>query len=385
MADLLPSIAIASFSPFLKVFNVTYLTGFERQGISICKNLFIAGVKPEVASKKLWDFLIAVSPFMSANDRDGLGYAAQSAEYGLWGERWFNPKDAWKYRKTATTEEIRLAAHFKGALTKPDRYNKFGIQDPSKTHAVLLHSRMATCDRTLDNVHPFIRGNTALVHNGVIRNDHLLKKITSTCDSECILNEYVDNGVTEDPNAIQAVAKALRGYYACGILTQGTDGKQYMDIFRNPTARLVCMYVTELDANVFCTTEEIVRNACKALKWTCSSALQFKDEMMIRLDAVTGDLISKHTFQVASEYNSYTPSTYPYQGNHEYSGLNETATADQKKSPSLAIVKALAQKERSGPTKIGKNSMIDMRTEAVGASTEDITCPFYYRGEGYNR
>ena len=57
----------------------------------MCKVLAVAGIKPEVAAKKLWTFLIAATTFMSAYDKDGVGYVAQSKEYGLCGEKLLKP------------------------------------------------------------------------------------------------------------------------------------------------------------------------------------------------------------------------------------------------------------------------------------------------------
>jgi hypothetical protein len=291
--------------------NVIYLAGFEtgvskntltKGDFSMCKNLFVAGVKPEIAKKALWDFLMAATPYMSEYDKDGVGYAAQSSTFGLWGERWRYPESAWRFRPSEEASKS-LISRFKGALGDELIYNEFGTFDPEGTHAVILHARMATCGKTMANVHPFIRDNTALIHNGVISNTEELKQITSTCDSECILNSYVDREVSVDPENIQKVADDLRGYYACGVLTKDKDGRQILDVFRGSSASLWACEVKELDCVVFCTKKEIVEAACKDLGWTVTCAFSLKDEQLIRLDAVTGEVLSVTKFKEGSRWN----------------------------------------------------------------------------------
>ena len=349
----------------------------------MCKVLAVAGIKPEVAAKKLWTFLIAATPFMSAYDKDGVRYLAQRKEYGLWGEKWLKPEEAWKVRDEAHVKDGLYKEKFKGLLLE-ERFTKFGVADPMMTHAVLLHARMATCEKSLANVHPFVRGDTALIHNGIIRNDHQLKKITSTCDSECILNEYVDKGVFNDPEAIQAVAKELRGYYACAILTKGQDGKQYLDIFKNTTSQLSATYVEELDSMVFCTNPEIVKETCKELKWSHGASFKVKDETLIRIDAATGDLISKHTFKEGYTWSNvdhdYSNGYEHGYGNYNRAPVTHLPTEEEKKSV-LTIVKPPSQeiteeKRAVGPEKTGKSSEKD--------TDPDLTSdPFHCMGEGY--
>lgn len=268
----------------------------------MCKVLAVSGVKSS-KTPELWKFVKTVTPFMTPHDKDGVGYAALTRDGELFGERWLNPADAFKRRQEFTTKDQELLDTFKGALSTTVKYNKFGELKQDETSAVILHTRMATCDINIENTHPFVRDNTALIHNGVIRNTTMLKQLTSTCDSECILNEYADQSVQENPDAIELVADRLQGYYACAVLTQTPEGRSVMDIFRDDgNAALWACFIKQLDAVVFCTRAEIVKAACKELKWTVLSTLYVEPNKLLRLDAVTGEHISNHSFEATSKW-----------------------------------------------------------------------------------
>lgn len=362
----------------------------------MCKNMMIAGIKPEIADSKLWDFLMAATPYMAERDKDGVGYAAISPN-GIWGERWLNPEDAWKFRKEWTQADQDMKDKFQGTLSAEPRYNKFGLADPKETFAVLFHTRMATCDKGLMNVHPFVLDNTALIHNGIIRNAHELKVLQSTCDSESILNQYVDHKVMNDPSAIEPAVRPLQGYYACGVLSKDESGKEIMDIFRSSSAQLFAYYVDELDAIVFCTASEIVRNACRDLKWKCNNTFKFKEEVMIRVDAKTGEFISKHTFRATPSFNDwntgYSGRGYNTTPHHVGStkGINATTTAAEKKSPvALTVIQGSDQVAletvdltTTSPEKNSKSCTNDTSTEADSTETK-MADPMYWEGEGYH-
>jgi glucosamine 6-phosphate synthetase-like amidotransferase/phosphosugar isomerase protein len=164
---------------------------------------------------------------------------------------------------------------------------------------------MATCGKGIENTHPFVQGETALIHNGVINNAHMLKNVTSTCDSETILNEYIDRDVAGNPDSIQGVADALRGYYACGVVTKA-NGRQVVDIFKDARANLVVGYVKALGAYVYCTTEEILRKTARACGMTVGSVSRVNAGYHIRIDAVTGEVLFAKRFK--SEQPSIVPS-----------------------------------------------------------------------------
>lgn len=261
----------------------------------MCRVMAIAGLKPD-KNKLLWKFLITAAPLMTTNNDDGLGYAAIGKD-GLWGERWRYPFEAWRpeSRKLYDGKDEAVLKKFKDAVDPDLRYSCFGEQG-GDTKAVIYHARASTNDKTLANVHPFVREKTALIHNGVIRNDNQLKKITSTCDSECILNEYVDESVADDVDKIVSVTKKLYGYYGCAVLTENKKGSQYLDIFRH-TASLSMAWIDQLQAAVICTSEEVIKDVCKELKLTYGHIFRIKENTLIRLDVNTGQPIAHRKFE----------------------------------------------------------------------------------------
>ena len=355
----------------------------------------IAGLKPEASKEKLWQFLFAITPFMTHNDSHGVGYAAMGRE-GIWGERWLKPEDAWKYRKPWYKEDDLAKKNFQGTLEAEARFNSFGSGDPEHTSAITFHARMATCEKNIANTHPFVRGNVSLIHNGVINNTDELENITSTNDSECILNAYVKYDVANNPDHISKVADDIRGYYACGVLSIDASGKKHLDIFRNSTAQLSAYYVKELDAVVFCTRSDMIRDACKQLKWTYGNTFTFKDDVMVRIDCETGKAVSTHKFNPNYTYSTSYNKRGAWNKNAEgvwVQSSKEDALVPvvEKKTPDLTIVKGITQevledtrakawhstmKTSPYPSESGRtNGVVDLTHD------EKLKDPFYYQAD----
>ncbi len=243
---------------------------------------------------------------MTAIDRDGVGFAAMS-KTGIWGERWFDPATAWskESRKTHTKRDEELEKKYKGAIQLDKNHNSFGAEHAFKddTTAVIYHSRMATCEKNLDNVHPFVRENTALIHNGVIANHEEFEKVVSTCDSEAILSQYQKLDVTHKPDAIETVAQSLSGSYACAVLTVDKDKKRYLDLFRNRNM-VWAVFVDQLDTLVFCTSDDIIKAACKELGWTTSASFKFADDKLLRFDCDTGEVVHYKGYSFFHKWNN---------------------------------------------------------------------------------
>jgi len=272
----------------------------------------VVGIKPDKESQeKMFLFLQTMAPLMTAGDRDGLGYAAMTDE-GMYIERWLDPSESFKTRKIWSKKDQAILDDFKGSFRGGPSYN-YLTEKPgnhrSPAFAVIMHARMATCEVALKNVHPFYRKGTALIHNGIIGNHADLKKITSTCDSEVILNSYLDNGVQKDINSFQAVAKELRGSYACGVLTKDDTGKDVMDLFRNGNP-LHAVHVEELDALVICTSSFMVKDACTKLKWSHGTFVSMEDDNITRIDARTGGFLARAKFQSSSASSYHTHGDY---------------------------------------------------------------------------
>lgn len=263
----------------------------------MCKIAVIPGLTDD-KTELAWKFIRKLAKEMSGyTDDDGFGYAALDGEGNLFGERWFNPKEAFSNRDEKVVISQHLVKKFKGMIKgKETVYNSFGKVHDKSLRSIMLHARNATTEKSLINTHPFVSEGTALIHNGVIDNhEELIKKI-STCDSEVILNEYLKAKVMDNVKDIQKIVSRLDGYYACGVMSKNRQGKYILDVFKESTARLRGYYVKELGTMVFATPGQSdewgpVNNVCKELNLTLVDTYELENDRIVRMDAMTGEVL----------------------------------------------------------------------------------------------
>lgn len=267
----------------------------------MCKIMVMAGINS--SNRKLaWEFTKHMAVQMSPGNSDGLGYMALTSDGELYGERWHNNSEAFNNRPitdTPTKEELIIANKYDGFLVSerpPIRYNKFGSINEDSTTAIALHTRMATSGKQFINTHPFVRGKTALIHNGVISNADDFKLLQSTCDSEVILNQYVERNVTNSIDKIQAVADKLDGYYACAIMTETKKYGYVVDIFKDSRARLSGVFIRDMGIMVFTTVAEDAVTVCKKMGMEVAYKFAVKEGIMLRLSRLTGDPLMSQKF-----------------------------------------------------------------------------------------
>jgi hypothetical protein len=269
----------------------------------MCKIMIMSGIKQEKGiTSKVWDFVFSMSEKMSVRNDDGLGYAAVDRKGNLFGERWLNNEDAFSIRNDKKQKDI--VEKYKGFLKQEDEYNYFGDFE-NNIAAITLHTRMATSGKQFFNTHPFIDNDTSLIHNGVISNTKELTMKTSTCDSECILNKYLEENVNHDAKNIAKVSQALQGYYACGVFSRDLDGNRILDIFKDSSANLSAAYIKEFETVVFSTDLTDIEEVCEELKLTISSTFKVESNMHIRINPLTGEVLETHKFQKRLEVVSY--------------------------------------------------------------------------------
>lgn len=256
----------------------------------MCKIVLIPGIK-EKNVKNAWKFAQAITPLLTSRDSHGFGYAAMG-NTGIFGERWVNVKNAWKQKTEYAPELENVLNNYCGALIGTGSYNKFGNPDYGSITALMLHARYATCDVNINNTHPFVLDNVAMVHNGVISNHAQFKKTVSTCDSEAIIKLYTQEKVDDIANNFQDVADQLNGWYACGFLTD-----KYFDIVKDNHTSLFAAFIKELDTVVFCTSKEIMIATVAKLKWKNIEVFEVEKNVLIRHDVKTGQVIEVIKFE----------------------------------------------------------------------------------------
>lgn len=327
----------------------------------MCKIMVVPHIK-EPHRNKAAEFLAAAGEPMCKSDKDGIGFAALSADGDLYGARWADRElfmdysgpdvKAWQaeYNERLREHQVKLADYKRmleaapaliGSVLKlpkpecpaiPDQpqptFYNFGTPfEDNQLASFILHSRLATCEKGLHNNHPMWHpeDQIAMIHNGQIRNAENFENEISTLDSEAILQAYRSEGVAGDLNNIQAMADKLRGYYACAAYAKNDDNVYVLDFWRDDTAQMDAGYVHELDALVFCTRGGIIEETCKALKW--NEPLMYKDvakEVAVRFDPLSGVVLDKLTFKSGPEYNYGYGGSYNsgYFRNGKYTGYN---------------------------------------------------------------
>lgn len=283
----------------------------------MCKILVVPHVGKKFRKAATQFMLKAVKP-MSETDGDGLGYMAITDDNRLVGEKWRYNKQSFKMRDRLSLEELKLFKKYRGMVTAPeDQYRCYGGEyDSGDLKSWCLHTRFATCGKSIQNTHPFFTETSALIHNGVINNPTKLKQ--STCDSEHILNEYIDHGVANDVKKIQKVANELTGYFACAVYAKTDYDEWILDVFKDQGATVFGVFVEQLGTMVFCTSGALVQGICKTLRWKCSRAFQVLDNVLNRFDVDTGDVIDTQEFKKVYRVPAASVTTYGSTGNGHF-------------------------------------------------------------------
>lgn len=257
----------------------------------MCKIMIIPHVNNETRDNAI-KFTEAMALVMSEDKshQDGLGYAAIDSQGNLFAERWLVNSQAFSNRagRNANLNDYSGFIQF--------NYNKFGDVRLDDMSAITLHTRLATSGKGLLNCHPFIENDTSVIHNGVISNAYDFRIDQSTCDSESILTQYVDNGVGQDYELFNKVSTQLDGYYACGIFSRDSEGKRILDIVKSSSAQLVATYVDELQCVVFTSLEYQLKKGLTACGFKHNPVYSVNPSSMVRIDPLKNQVIGVTSF-----------------------------------------------------------------------------------------
>lgn len=303
----------------------------------MCKIYLASGINDtnRAGHKKLYE---AMAKVMSKeySHRDGLGYAAVDNEGNLFGERWLENSEAFEKRTPITDRERMFMKNFKGFIDKKEKYNSFGTVNLDKVTALTLHTRLATSGKEFKNTHPFVENDTSVIHNGVISNWKDLRVEQSTCDSEAILTQYVDNEVGIDIEKFREVAKNLSGYYACGIFSRDVEHNRVLDVVKSASAQLVAAYIPELDSMVFTSLADQIQEGCKQADLVIDGLFTVNPSSIIRINPITGDVGEFYQF----EEKSYNNTTYDgYWNGHKWKSYDDNYNEDESVTNNAKNVK----------------------------------------------
>lgn len=275
----------------------------------MCKVLMIAGIKRQ-HQEKIKKILDVAAKAMSKSEDDGVGYAGITSQGKVYGEKWLNKDDAFKIHtqpkitasQTYLEKLLGDAANWKDKKPSNDIvYHRFGNMHKNilnDTVGLILHARKKTSgDKVISNVHPFFivddkkQEDIALIHNGTIHNHMALTKQFSTCDSEVILHEYINQSLNYNPWGIEEVAKTLRGDYTVGVLSsrllENNKIVPYLDIFKH-NKDLHVGYCPDIETAIFSTWPMTLEEVARETGFKIENIVEISDGQLIRLNAVTG-------------------------------------------------------------------------------------------------
>lgn len=319
----------------------------------MCKVMIITNITDETRSKAL-TFIKEMGEKISVGNNDGLGYAAIDSNDNLFAERWFKNSNAFKKP---------IDSPFLSAVSfKPIEYNSHGFVNLNEVVAMTLHTRMATCEKSLRNTHPFIKDDISLIHNGVIRNPEVYKPTISTCDSESLLNGYIQHDMSENPGNIEAMVAPLEGYWV-GAAFAKQDGKYILDIFKH-SASLHAVFVYDLNTWVLSTNAHDIEAVCSKLGFKCSESGEVNNNVLIRLDPSTGQVIGTLDYtKVDVVHKPSKQSYYDYRSYNDYYDYNShyKSSKTTNQTTSNCLTYSELQKQKEAPAKV---TVLDGKTFA---------------------
>ncbi len=225
----------------------------------MCKLFAILDIENKHVANR---FAAAAVPFVTKTDNHGLGIM-RLGENGVHTRRWLAIPEP--FREMGFAPQLQ---RYEAAFSS--RFVEAGVES-EELHAIAIHGRMATCEKTMANVHPFfsVPEGTALMHNGIINNPLKYTRKLSTCDSEALLWQYIEHEVRDNPDEIGNALNGMNGYYAAIVF----NNNGIVDIWRDDRADLVMAYVEGV-GTIVCTTIDIINEAAKKEK---KKVIDFED------------------------------------------------------------------------------------------------------------
>lgn len=212
-------------------------------------------------SKQCAAFVKRTAELLGASQKDGFGFSLKH-QSGLYSERYLDYKDCEGLGITKSSRDA-LPVTLKTKIVEGIDFDTNGVQ-PAKgviKGCYISHGRTATCGKVIGNTHPFVGANKdgiwSIAHNGVVEYQGDKLPLTTTCDSEHLLNCYLYL------NGEQSFEKHISGYAAItGINPQGE-----LFVLRDSKAPLYVQYIKELDNYIVATDSshcgEISSMLCK--------------------------------------------------------------------------------------------------------------------------
>lgn len=260
-----------------------------------------------------------VAEHLQETQRDGFGYSILGKQ-GLFGER--TVRDKFQSRLESNLRVM-------GPFVK-ETYNSFGKVSQCFGGGI-FHGRTSTNHKTLINTHPINKHDWSLIHNGVVTNLGPDYSKHTTNDTEDVLHHLVSGG-------IKAIEGYISGYYAVGAI----DPKGNLHVIKDSTAKLYVAMNKTLGCLMFGTTETLIKDISKSMKYTIGPIEVVKDDIYMIFDKY-GELTSHTEFKPKgysideSKYMSQSlgESDLDLYGSHDYVGEGWPTTEVKNVNESL--------------------------------------------------
>lgn len=238
-------------------------------------------------------------------DKDGFGYAILSDDGAIGGERTMKPMSF--NALSGDPDKLRTASLPIVSRTR----NVFGKIDFRKPKSFIAHGRYSTNTVNLENTHPFVNDDIAMIHNGVVSDaDNMFKNLLKTsCDTEIILRAWEHGGM-------KTIESQVTGYYALAILDKVT---KQLHIVRDDKAMLYISYSRTVDSYIIATTIDIIQSVAKKMKWVCEQPEELLENIHVVFDR--NEIMSQTDIDPRVSYNKTMTST-------ERTALGYTSYAD---------------------------------------------------------
>jgi predicted glutamine amidotransferase len=176
----------------------------------MCKMLAFS-VSKKIEQEKLFE-IIAKARDLLKDQKDGFGYALSGGDIrGITSLRLTTGTLlGYQYQSPESWEDVVNVPYESKGKIRP-------------CTAGIFHGRTSTNDLGVNNTHPFVNDDLALIHNGIVEYKGERRKKMGTCDSEDLFNTFtIGNGWEE-------LEKHYSGYAGIMILKQGGELTLYRD------------------------------------------------------------------------------------------------------------------------------------------------------------
>ncbi len=249
----------------------------------------------------VWVFLQLLGELMSQGNDDGLGYAAFDKAGNVFGEKWLINKTAFKdlsqLRKINAAKMANIYSFFGDKVLKDE------------AQAIILHTRAATCGKSIENTHPFVNDEEnpeiAIIHNGMIYNEARFTRKYSSCDSEVLAHLYAEHKVPSQLKNLNSFTDQLQGWFTMLALSKDNSGRMVMDAVSD-SGRLGSFFIKELDTRIYSTYSEDIRRVANSLGLTAIDEQKIDPNTAFRIDVSTGEQIEFVKFKVAPTSNNWS-------------------------------------------------------------------------------